>query len=219
MKKIIGLIAVLMMLVMSFGAYPYWHGLNDPAYTHAVNGNVNLNNKTVDVMVYQWISATFVSRGEFRTARGAQDLQGNPLTDGILITKPGLINDVLLGGIALYSNGNVDITVGATSNYAPAGKTNMNDKIKELKLKTYNSINNQVVKFTKSIVDADPLAGYSVSNETKIAKVSNLTGNSNNGKYGPEFAILADIDVPNNFGPGDDYIISLDISVAPKTKF
>jgi len=220
MKKIITVVMTLVLAIGIFAAYPTYNGINDPAYEHAINGNnLELNNKTVNVKIMQWISGNFISRATLNSSRGLKE-GTNYISSDIVLTKPGLVKDQIFGAIAIISNGLVDINVSKDSEYAPSNKINISENVSGLKLVEFNRLNKltQVgYNFTKDIADAIPATGYVLSNSS----VTGLKGNSKlDGRVvGPEFLIAGDIDVPFDMGPADNYIVAFDIVVSPKGKF
>lgn len=219
MKKLLLVLLISIISVLALAAYPQYHW-GDADYTDASNKSIKLDNQTVNVDIYQWLSAKFLSRNLLATVRGAS-VSNELISDSILIDKPGEMSDVLLGGIAIYSNGNVDISVKADDNYAPTNKQNLNYTIQELKLSTFNNyIGKNGINFTKSIVDTVAEGNFGNTSDKDSAKITNLKGNANDGETGPEFIISADLNIPVNIEPGKDkYVFSLDIEVTPKTKF
>ena len=118
MKKIITVVMTLVLAIGIFAAYPTYNGINDPAYDHAINGNnLELNNKTVNVKIMQWISGNFISRATLNSSRGLKE-GTNYISSDIVLTKPGLVKDQIFGAIAIISNGLVDINVSKDREYA-----------------------------------------------------------------------------------------------------
>ncbi len=224
MKKLMAVIMTLVLAIGIFAAYPTYNGINDPAYQHALNGNnLELNNKTVNVKIMQWISGNFIDRATLNTARGLKE-GANLVSSDIVLTKPGLVKDQIFGAIAVISNGLVDIAVAKDNVYAPTNKVNISDNVSGLKLVEFNQLTKLPeggYSFTKDIADAIPASGYTVSGAgvTSLKGNSRLNGNPTGTILGPEFLIAGDINVPFDMGPADNYVVVFDIVVSPKGKF
>lgn len=224
MKKLMAVIMTLVLAIGIFAAYPSYKGINDPAYQHALEGNnLELNNKTVNVKIMQWISGNFIDRATLNTARGLKE-GANLVSSDIVLTKPGLVKDQIFGAIAVISNGLVDIAVAKDNVYAPTNKVNISDNVSGLKLVEFNQLTKLPeggYSFTKDIADAIPASGYTVSGAgvTSLKGNSRLNGNPTGTIVGPEFLIAGDINVPFDMGPADNYVVVFDIVVSPKGKF
>lgn len=232
MKKLMAVIMTLVLAIGIFAAYPTYNGINDPAYQHALEGNnLELNNKTVNVKIMQWISGNFIDRATLNTARGLKE-GANLVSSDIVLTKPGLVKDQIFGAIAVISNGLVDIAVAKDNVYAPTNKVNISNNVSGLKLVEFNQLTKLPqggYSFTKDIADAIPASGYTVRDADDVTRsdavVTSLKGNSRlNGNptgtiVGPEFLIAGDINVPFDMGPADNYVVVFDIVVSPKGKF
>ncbi len=169
MKKIITVVMTLVLAIGIFAAYPTYNGITDPAYEHVINGNnLELNNKTVNVKIMQWISGNFINRATLNSTRGLKE-GTNYISSDIVLTKPGLVKDQIFGAIAVISNGLVDISVSKNNEYAPSNKINISENVSGLKLVEFNRLNKftQVAyTFTKDIADAIPATGYALSNSS-----------------------------------------------------
>ncbi|HOO74005.1 MAG TPA: hypothetical protein PLS66_01815 [Tepiditoga sp.] len=224
MKKIL-VLAVMMLAMISIFAdadYPIWEYGSDN-YTDSTNGKATLENEQVAVRIYQWVSTKFVSRQVLVDKRGAK-LAGQSLTSFILIDKPGVHTDQILGVIPVMSNGNVNMKATIDTTESINNKTNIGSLV--TKLNGYAFDNYSQIKgltFTKDIDDALFGTGHVPTPVTsgRTVDVTNMIGNRVQGNKitGPEIILTADLDIPLNQGPTDDAVIVIDIEVSPRTTF